>query len=544
MRSLLAVTILLLLPGAAQARTVCGPSKARTLAANAEARLFQTGSTISGCSRGKRALPLGKGTAYKLAGRYAAVVRGERVTISDLRARKVTLRGTAAGRVRDLNLLADGHSAWLAGDGDDRVLVVDGHVRGTQSDMTSVALAGNVLLVGHGGFYEASEAKGGSAGTLARSGRVRLSARGGKIYAAASGRPRVLLGSAYSSLSSSAGGGVDRVWVAGTTVFGRDNRYGNGDAWGGEVHEIRTVSRATRDLCTSQLRVGDVVVSSGHAACVAVDNGITRIDADGLTLERFARADTTLDVSGGRLRWSHDGEAHTGPLPGATVCGPAAAKTLGQSPQARVYDRSGTAEGCADGRTVALGNAKDVLDVTMAGPFAAVHRRGESLTVYDLRSGQVVGKPVTAARMTKIALGDTGVGAYLTADGAGDTVTGAYPAVIGHDYLRVVGPLVVAADELWVNFHRAVDAPIVDGLVWELHSFALHVTAGRLMYRAVDLGPAAEVATVQRVGLFIAVLTTAGDLTVRRYDGTDVTRPCPSPVSRFTLDVDGRVTCG
>ena len=85
-----------------------------------------------------------------------------------------------------------------------------------------------------------------------------------------------------------------------------------------------------------------------------------------------------------------------------------------------------------------------------------------------------------------------------------------------------------------------------DGFVWAWkNSFSLRVASGRLldMFRDIDLGSAAEVAAVARAGVFIAVLTANHDLTLRRFDGSDVSRPCPSPVEHFTLDFDGRVTC-
>ena len=296
---------------------------------------------VTGCSRGKRPLSLGKATTWKLAGHYAAVVRGERVTVYDLRARAVTVRGTAEGRVRQLSLLADGHSAWLAGDGGRRSVVVDGRAGVGQRGLTSVGFAGGVLLVGHGAYR----------GALGR-GRPRRHA-GAQRARPPQRPPRQALRRQRRAAERAARRGLQRRLLDGrrrvrprmgdrndglrSRTTGRRPRLLRRRRRADARHRLAESRDALYRRTPSRRRRGRV---PGRVACVAEDDAVTRIDADSQSLERFSRADTTLRIGGGSWSGSTTGQARTGPLPGAAVCGPASAKTLGQSPQARVYDRS------------------------------------------------------------------------------------------------------------------------------------------------------------------------------------------------------------
>ncbi|WP_028064268.1 hypothetical protein [Solirubrobacter soli] len=535
MRVLLVSIGLLLLPaGVADARPVCGAATARTLAANGEARIYWSSTRTYACMRGHRPIALGRVQQYRLAGHYAAVVRERRVTVHDLRRRVRTVRGTPGDPVRQLLVTASGVASWIAG----RTAYINAHPLPGQT----VALAGSVLVTDDHGYYAldwVSDYRTTAAGTLLRVGNLRVEAADGSVYVRYRDHPRRLIGEAYLDDSASAGGGLEALWVVGTTVYTRSYFYGiGGDPAGADVQVLRAASGRTRTFCRGDA-VGDVVVTTGGVACVVDEPATTRIDSNGLILDRFDRTTTTLTREGDRLTWRHDGQTVQGPLPGEVPCGPPTEATLIQSATARVYRNGAGIVGCAGPTAIALGAAKDFIGVAMAGRFAAVHRRGETLTVYDLTTGAITGTPASASGMKQVAVGDTGIGAYLTADGAGDTVTGAYPDVDKGVSLRVRGPLVVWRGRR-THLHVAGAEPIADGVV----TVGLQITGGRLVtWNRVDLGAPAEVAAIEQSDLRIAVLTTGHELTVRDYDGTNVTRPCPPPVRDFTLDDHGRVTC-
>src|SRR5690349_12509253 len=87
MRVSLALIALLILAGAADARTVWGPSTARTLAKSDEARVYARDGVAYGCHRNRReAYRLGRGVRKVLVvRRYAAVQRRDSLDVFDLR---------------------------------------------------------------------------------------------------------------------------------------------------------------------------------------------------------------------------------------------------------------------------------------------------------------------------------------------------------------------------------------------------------------------------------------------------------------------------
>ena len=112
----------------------------------------------------------------------------------------------------------------------------------------------------------------------------------------------------------------------------------------------------------------------------------------------------------------------------AAVCGPAGATTLAQSQSARVFSRAGQVRGCTRSRRGSwrLGDADRVLEARVAGRYALLRRRGESLAVYDVARRRretavqpIVGPPATFVRTI---FDRSGSAAYL----ARNTDTGEY----------------------------------------------------------------------------------------------------------------------
>jgi hypothetical protein len=101
----------------------------------------------------------------------------------------------------------------------------------------------------------------------------------------------------------------------------------------------------------------------------------------------------------------------------AAVCGPAGGVTLAQSESARVLARGGAVRGCTRGTrgSVRLGDAGPVIGARVAGRYGLVRRRGERLTVYDLRTGRSEGSAgrVPGIRFLSIRLYPQGVAAWI-----------------------------------------------------------------------------------------------------------------------------------
>ncbi len=499
-------------------------------------------------------------------------MRADRVTVHDLRRRRTTFRGARGSGIGAVVLKPSGVVGWIADAATGRGVFVNGNLdRGVgAADPSFLGLAGGVLLVRYAGGYGAQaldETSKVGDGRLARIGSVRLEASDGVVFARRANGRRLRVGSAYTQDSASAGGGLDRLLVVGTRVAGRSNGYGiGGEPAGGEVRVLDVARRAARTECVTPQWVEDVVMTrSGHVACVVGTDVLNEIVADGLVIDRFPRTQAALTIGAGKLVWRRDGQTFTGPLPGAVVCGPKAATTLGQSGEARVYRRGSAAEACdaTSGRTLALGPASRVLETILAGRYAALRRRddgAETLTVYDLREARAVGLPARASAMTAIALGDTGIGAYVSAEGAGDTVSGTYAGTAGtyRFFIRVVDSLVVWGTAEQLHLRRADDSPVRDARVWSLGGpFTLHVAQGRLVsgdpasasspvlgpLPAGCAGPAGctGVTTVGYGGASVGALD-GGVLTVHD-PGPSTRQPCPPPVRAFAIDYGGRVTC-
>ena len=100
----------------------------------------------------------------------------------------------------------------------------------------------------------------------------------------------------------------------------------------------------------------------------------------------------------------------------AVACGPSGAETLANGAHVRVYAQRGTAYGCSPGRRIALGRADRVQHVYVGGRFAAIRRSevyGESLRIYDLRSGRPRGVKARVRRFTAIRFTARGFATYL-----------------------------------------------------------------------------------------------------------------------------------
>jgi hypothetical protein len=100
----------------------------------------------------------------------------------------------------------------------------------------------------------------------------------------------------------------------------------------------------------------------------------------------------------------------------AVACGPPGAETLAQNVHVRVYEQRGTAYGCSAGRRIALGRADRVQHSSVGGRFAAIRRSeayGESLRIYDLRTGRPRGVKARVRRFTAIRFNARGFATYL-----------------------------------------------------------------------------------------------------------------------------------
>jgi hypothetical protein len=475
----------------ATAAVVCGSPSADTLAAGAQTRVYASRGVAYGCSRGHRPLRFGSVSAARVNGRFAAVVRDGRVVVYDLRARRVKQRGGDGGVVHAVRVLGDGTVAWIAGDGESRGAYVNGSptVRGAGIDPAFLGLGGGVVMTRSGAGYDvrrlSEDDDTGAGRTLARIGSLHLEASRGVVFVRYK-RRRMRIDEAYVNESSSVGGGLDRILLAGTTLAGRSGRYSIGSPSGGEVRVLDVTKARRRTLCRSEFAVGDVVLTrDGHIACVADD----RIESDGIVMERFEGSVTSLAIRGGRLVWTRDGTEFSGPLPGTTICGPPDDRTLAQNAEIRVYVRGKHAEACDDvsGRILLLGTPDEV---QLSGRFAAV-REGGALTVYDLHAGAAAGITVRASRMTAIALGETGIAAFVSPDGAGDTVTGLYPGTTGANlyYVRVLDSLVAWSAGEKIRLWRAADTPVRDGRLYTSPGWGLAVRSGQLVRSGTAIGP-------------------------------------------------------
>ncbi|MDA0163725.1 hypothetical protein OM076_25875 [Solirubrobacter ginsenosidimutans] len=424
MRILLVAIALLVFPAVAEARPLCGPVKARTLAGSDEARLYRSGSTIRGCAPGNRSVRLGSHAAkWRVAGHFVAVVDRGALRYHDLVGPQATERLNAAdGKVRAFSASSTGRGAWIedrpdgvrevrAGRGPETRAIATG--RNIASDF--VYAAGRVVSWQQGGYVRLginnwdaifNPGRGGLDDPLGTAGNVALSLDDDAVIARYRGGRRVRLGvGAYGGVRDEPSGGIDAIRVSGSTAAVRSNSVGDRYARGG-IGVIDLIHGTARTSCQARAVWNFVLTSGGSVACViALDSGGNRVVSEGAVLDEGDQGVTDLDERDGNLVWRHDGETRTAPLPAAQPidrhpCGPVAAGTFEESDGVRVYARGGVAKLCTkDGRrSVSLGSSAPVLSVTLWANFAAVVRDtgdGQSLRVYEVHTGAPVGNRLT-----------------------------------------------------------------------------------------------------------------------------------------------------
>ncbi|MDA0181001.1 hypothetical protein OJ997_11900 [Solirubrobacter phytolaccae] len=142
----------------------------------------------------------------------------------------------------------------------------------------------------------------------------------------------------------------------------------------------------------------------------------------------------------------------------AVACGPSGAETLAETAHVRVYSQRGTAYGCSAKRRIALGRADRVQHVYVGGRFAAARRSepyGESLRVYDLRSGRPRGVKLRVQQFDAIRFSSTGL-----AVGLGQRLAGGL-GLYGTDHVEY-GARGADPRFLWLKGH--VLGTLVDGV--------------------------------------------------------------------------------
>jgi hypothetical protein len=415
MRVLFAFSTLLLLPGVAQAKPVCGPStKSHTLASNGEARVYRSAARTFGCSRGHAPVALASGA--KLAGHHAAAVSGSRLRVYNLSTRLNRAASSAGAKVHGFAVNADGVAAWIedSAGGVRRVRTSKGGTLDTGAgiDKNLVHLASYAVSWRHGpyvrfGAYQYIEHE----QLVPRLGRdlgtyddVAFSVGSHELFARYRDGRRVSLYVQYDAVvGAGSGSGIDAARVNGTTIAVR-TVYASNDA---EIGAFDLIGGATwRRRCENAGAVADFVVSrSGGVACVQTGTANT-VRAEDVTIDSGDASVGGLQLNGDTLSWRHGSQTLTAPLKGGSFhavkepCGPASAGTFARTATRRVYALHGTALACEAGakRTVALGGAHPILDLELNGRYAAITRAvgdGAELRVRDVRTAHTVGRRVT-----------------------------------------------------------------------------------------------------------------------------------------------------
>jgi hypothetical protein len=332
------IMFLLVFPAVAEARPVCGPSKARTLAKNGDARLYTRSGRTYGCARGHRPLALGAAVrTRRLAGHFAAVVNHRRLTVYDLRKRRVDGKrrlNTAGSKVRGVGLSDGGVAVWIEDRRDGTRVLQEAEYgprdSGRNLQRWFVHIARGTIAYRKGDYvkFAMSHAEGGDPprterpralyASPGRIGKVELSTRAVRLYARYGHGPRVELGMVIDDgLSGNEGSwlGIGALRIAGTMLAARENSYMLGVADGRvTVFDLKTAA-APRLACEAVLYVTNFVVTTdGAVACITTGEG-NQIVSEGTVLDEGDARVTDLDIRDGRLVWKHGGQTRTAPLP-------------------------------------------------------------------------------------------------------------------------------------------------------------------------------------------------------------------------------------
>jgi hypothetical protein len=260
------------------------------------------------------------------------------------------------------------------------------------------------------------------------------------------------------------------------------------------------------------------------------------------------------------------------------VCGPGA-KTLAQSAESRVYVRQGKVLACHRSRAVTyrLGYRANVIDAQVAGRYASVRGRtanGQTLRVFDLRTGRAKGTLLRVRRVRLSKLDSTGTSAFaaIGADGLG--VVGVSSGwkrgklariddigLRGTTFVYRVGTQVIAT-----QIKDVLDRRATDGTLLQIGGVRLDVKRGKLRARSGN-GPGMSIdgqatgwrctsqtdcagwGTIQVVGSRVVVpdtslggngtLVTAYDLLAGRS-----TKPCAGDARSIVVTDTAKVACG
>ncbi|MDA0163726.1 hypothetical protein OM076_25880 [Solirubrobacter ginsenosidimutans] len=528
MRILLATIALLVSPAAAEARTACGRAQTKAIARTADAWLFKSGATLEACTS-VHTPPIRLGSAaarWRIAGRHVAVVDRGALTLRDLLLPLSTDRkrlNAKDGTVRGLSVSLTGGAAWIedhaggsrevraASDGQAPVALDAG--RGISPAFVHVAASivswqkGGSIRVGS--FLDERDApQSWGEEPLGTVGDVELSYATPTVIARYKHGRRVRLGAAYTpDTRDDSAGGIDAIRVSGAAIAVRENATVNGRSASGRLQVFDLARGTSRTPCQALAIWNFVLTTGGSTACAMVvdtlgGTSVNRIVAENAVLDEGDRTVTDLDQRGTELSWRHGDQTRTAALPAAQPavplpCGPRAAGTFEISAAARVYVSSGVAKACSTGsrRVSTLGSSARVSSVSLGGRFAAVVRdqtSGQSLHVYDIRTGRLAGRRATAPAIGDVVLAPSGLAVFVDAGRLHDTLGTTYPAADttgSIDSVQVTGRVVSWVDALdrlhlqEVTGDPTFDVPAADGDLMTRLGITVSLAKGQLLAR-------------------------------------------------------------
>lgn len=324
------IAALAITSSAAEARSVCGPNRAKTLAKNEQARVYVSDGSVRSChAKRPRAYRLGaraKVIDVRIAGRYASVrgrtSDGQSLRVFDLRRARPESRLQRYHRIPRTKLDASGLAVLFAVSfgGQGHVTSSDGAVLARVDAVDDVGLRGWVVAYRIGDqvvlqdYYETffESVRKATNGELLRVGNVSLSARGATVTARRGTGARVALGtpgvSACDSRSTCSGWG--RVRVVGDRLIRATLDVGI-NSW---VDVIDLAARTTTRLCPGNVQ-NFVVSQTGKVAC-AQDTPPLQILVEGVVVDSGPGIfPGSLHQRGDQFVWLNGGVERTAPIP-------------------------------------------------------------------------------------------------------------------------------------------------------------------------------------------------------------------------------------
>jgi hypothetical protein len=316
----------------ALAAAVCG-GPGHTLAGNAHERVFTRAGDVRACHRSRSgSWRLGVASRVdeaRVAGRYALLRRGNRLTVYDVRRRRLSSAATptdGGATYTRISFKRTGSAAYIArsGDGTSEVGTTGSPLgwlaKSPDIDASYLRYAGFVVAYrfqdGSYGLAGADELRPAPPGAVARRGRLRVIVNGEFRLTARLGDHRLALEDAIFPCVSSGGcGGVDGLRLEPPFVAARSNSWERGGYASGEV-TVGDVGRGTSRRTCPAYGVGAFVLApDGAVACARqAPQGSTppepphQIVAGDTVLDEGPGIDLgSLRLRGDELAWLHDG---------------------------------------------------------------------------------------------------------------------------------------------------------------------------------------------------------------------------------------------